>query len=198
MALTDYAGLVAAISTEWMHRADLTATAPVGIALAEAKFNRRLRTKHQELALSETAIDASYQVAIPSNFRAVKRIWRTDDPKTPLGVKTLEFIIKRQAAGQLALNYCVEDAKFRFDGTGSVAGILYRNIPALTGSNTTNWLLTAEPDVYLFNAMEAMCKYTKDFTAAQYWGGLGDAAIAELNKAEQRDQFSGPLVVRSA
>lgn len=198
MALTDYAGLVSAISSEWMHRTDVTAVAPVAIALAEAKFNRRLRTVHQELALSETAIDASYQVSIPSNFRAVKRLWRTDEPKTILQAKTLEFVVKRQAIGQLALNYCIEDTKFRFDGTGSVAGVLYRNIPGLTGSNTTNWLLTAEPDLYLFNCMEAMCKYAKDFQAAQYWGGLGDAAINEMNRAEARDQFSGPLMVRSA
>lgn len=198
MAITTYAELVTALTTSWMHRADLAAIAPEAIALSEAKFNRRLRTTHQELALAATAIDAAYQVAIPSNFRAVKRLWRTDSPTTPLGVKSLDFIIKRSWAAEKALNYCVEDATFRFDGAGTVAGVLLRNIPALTVSNTTNWLLTAEPDVYLYNGLAEMAKYVWDMNKAAYWEQLGDKKIDEINRAEHRDQFSGPLTVRSA
>ena len=181
-----------------MHRDDLATVAPEAIAIAEAKFNRRLRTKHQELALAATAIDSSYQMAIPSNFRAVKRLWRTDSPTTPLGVKSLEFIIKRSWAAEKALNYCVEDATFRFDGTGTVAGVLLRNIPALSGSNTTNWLLTAEPDVYLYNCMAEMTKYVGNMERASYWEQLGDRKIDEINRVENADQFSGSLTVRSA
>lgn len=198
MAITTYAELVTALTTSWMHRTDLAAIAPEAITLSEAKFNRRLRTKRQELALAATAIDASYQIAIPSNFRAVKRLWRTDSPTTPLGVKTLEFIIKRSWAAEKALNYCVEDATFRFDGTGTVAGVLLRNIPGLSASTTTNWLLTAEPDVYLYNGLAEMAKHARDMNKASYWEALGDKKIEEINLAEQADQFSGPLTVRSA
>ncbi len=198
MAITTYAELVTALTTNWMHRDDLATVAPEAIAIAEAKFNRRLRTKHQELALAATAIDSSYQIAIPSNFRAVKRLWRTDSPTMPLGVKSLEFIIKRSWAAEKALNYCVEDATFRFDGNGTVAGVLLRNIPALSGSNTTNWLLTAEPDVYLYNCMAEMTKYVGNMERASYWEQLGDRKIDEINRIENADQFSGSLTVRSA
>lgn len=198
MAITTYAELVTALTTNWMHRDDLATVAPEAIAIAEAKFNRRLRTKHQELALAATAIDSSYQIAIPSNFRAVKRLWRTDSPTMPLGVKSLEFIIKRSWAAEKALNYCVEDATFRFDGTGTVAGVLLRNIPALSGSNTTNWLLTAEPDVYLYNCMAEMTKYVGNMERASHWEQLGDRKIDEINRVENADQFSGSLTVRSA
>ena len=196
MAIGTYAQLSAAITTGWPHRTDLSADD--FIQLAEAKFNRRLRTKHQELALSETAIDASYQVAIPANTLGVKRMWRTDDPKTPLGSKTLEFVIMRQSAGALALNYCQEDATWRFDGTGSVAGVLHRSIPALSSSNTTNWLLTQAPDLYLYACLAQVFHYVNNVNRAMAYEAKADQLIDELNRAEHRDQFSGPLVMRAA
>ena len=201
MAISTYAELTTAITTGWPHRSDLSGQSDNVIALAEAKFNRRLRSKHQETALSETAIDASYQVAIPSNVLAVKRMWRTDDPKTPLMPVTLDFIIEQQGStsygySNLALHYCVEDAKFRFDGTGNVSGILYRSIPALSGSTTTNWLLTAHPDLYLYECMSQMNYYALNLPRAQMFEAKSDALIAELNRSEKRDEFSGPLMVR--
>lgn len=196
MAITTYAELVTAITTSWMHRSDLAAVAPEFIALAESKINRKLRSRHQELALAETAIDASYQVAIPSTALAVKRMWRTDEPKTPLNAAPLEFIIGRQYAGGLALNYCGEDAKWRFDGTGNVAGVLYRSIPGLSSSNTTNWLLTLAPDLYLYACLAEACSYTSAAEKSVLWETKAEARIEELNRTEHRDTFSGAIRTR--
>lgn len=198
MAITTYAELKTAVTANWPHRADLTSFGDEFIALAEEKFNRRLRTKHQELALAETAIDASYQVAIPSNALAVKNMWRTDSPKPTLQAASLEFVIKRQVAGQLAQFYCQEDAKWRFDGTGSVAGVLYRSIPALSGSNTTNWLLTSHPSVYLYACLAEAATFVNDQAKAAMFEAKAEMRIADLQRSEHRDQYSGPLVVRVA
>jgi hypothetical protein len=196
MAITTYSELVTAVTTSWPHRADLaSANAIEFIALAEERFNRRLRTRHQELALAETAIDASYQVAIPSNVIAVKRMWRTANPKVPLFARTLDFIIDSQAGGGLASGYAWEGSTWRFDGTGSVAGVLYRNIPGLSGSNTTNWLLTAYPSVYLYACLAEGAVYMKDEARASQYDAKAEARILELNRISKQDEYSGSLVV---
>lgn len=165
--------------------------------MAEDKLSRRLRTRNQEVALSETAIDASFQIAIPSNTIAVKRLWRTDDPKTPLYPQSLEFIIARQASGAQAHNYAWEGSTWRFDGSGSVAGILYRNIPALTSGNTTNWLLTKYPTVYLYQGLAEAATYLKAFAQAETYEQKANSIIAEIHAIERKDEFSGPLVMRT-
>lgn len=203
MAITTYSELVTALTTSWPHRADLGSTQAIEfIALAEAKFNRRLRTRFQELALSETAIDASYQISIPANVVAVKRLWRTDEPKTPLMPATLDAIIEAQGSlrygySTLALHYAWESDKWRFDGTGNVAGVLYRNIAGLSGSNTTNWLLTSHPDLYLYAGLAEAYIYMNDQARAQMYEAKRDLLIQELNRTDNRDSFSGPLMVRA-
>lgn len=194
MSFTDYTTLQASVA-DWLHRSDLTSAIVDCIALAEERFNQRLRTRFQELALAETAIDASYQVAIPSNVIAVKRMWRTDSPKTNLKPQTLDFVIQQQAAGAQALYYAMEGSTWRFDGTGSVAGVLYRNIPALSDTST-NWLLTAYPSLYLHATLEFIGLHTRDVELMQTHGGLAAAKIEELNRVAQRDEFTGPLVAR--
>jgi hypothetical protein len=165
------------------------------IALAESKFNRRLRTKQQETALAETAIDASYQVAIPANTLAIKRIWRTGTPVTLLDVAALDYVVMRQV-GALAYAYAWEGSYWRFDGTGSVAGVLYRNIPPLA-SNATNWLLTAYPDAYLYAALAECAVYTRDAEALATWEARTEQKLADINITEARDSFTGALRVKA-
>lgn len=206
MAIGTFAQLKSA-AANWVHRSASSAVASGVtlddliedcIALAEAKFNQRLRTRFQETALSATAIDASYQIAIPSNTLAIKSIWRTDSPLKPLKAQALEFIIARQTSGNLALHYAWEGSTWRFDGSGTVAGVLHRSIPALTDSNTTNWLLTANPDVYLHAVLAQAATFTRDAASLQLFAALAEAEIDELNRVARTDSFSGPLVVATA
>ena len=195
MALSTYTELQASLAS-WAHSDAYTAAIVDCIKLAEATFNRRLRTQWQETALSATAIDGSYQIAIPSNTLAVKALWRTDEPYTPLRPQSLEWVIARQINGDTASHYCTESSTWRFDGTGTVAGVLYRDIPALA-SNSTNWLLTAHPSLYLYGALAELAILMRDAEMANIAKGQVDQRIAELNRSAQNDAFSGPLVVRA-
>lgn len=180
-----------------MHRSDLTSVIPDFVALAEDRLNRRLRTRFQESALTSTAIDASYLVAIPSNTLAVKSLWRVAGGLNyPLQAKTLEDVMYRQQ-GLEATCYAWEGSTWRFDGTGTVAGVLYRTIPPLA-SNSTNWLLTAHPALYLYASLAEAANYTRDAEAETKWRTAAEGLIAELNRTAQNDSFSGPLTVRAA
>lgn len=196
MAISTYSELQAAVA-DWLHRTDLTSVIPDFVSLAEERFNRKLRTRFQEQALASTAIDASYQIAIPANTVAVKQLWRVDGIiKLPLQAATLDYVTKRQM-GQQATVYAFENSTLEFDGVGNVAGILYRTIPPLA-SNSTNWLLTSHPSLYLFATLAEAASYTREPDVEMAWRARAEGLIAELNRVANADAFGGPLAVRAA
>lgn len=207
MAISTYSELQSAVAN-WAHRSASSAGSNAEtissivqncIVLAEEKFNRRLRTRFQEVALSSTAIDASYQVAIPANTVALKAIWRVSGTeKITLFPKTLEYVVSRHVNAAEAVYYAWEGSYWRFDGVGTVAGVLYRDVPALSDSNTTNWLLTSHPGLYLHAALAEFSVYTVDDQAAAKYTALADQRIAELNTVAHRDGHTGPLMMRAA
>ena len=196
MAISTYAQLQTAVA-DWLHRSDLTAIIPDFVVLAEERLNKKLRTRFQEVALTSTAIDASYQVAIPSNTLAVKSLWRVAGGMNyTLQAKTLEDVVYRQQ-GLEATCYAWEGSTWRFDGNGNVAGVLYRSIPDLA-TNSTNWLLAAHPSLYLFATLAEAASYIRDTEAEMAWRARAEGVIAELNRVAHADSFSGPLTVRAA
>lgn len=195
MAIGTYTELQAAVAS-WVHRSDLTSVIQDCIALAEERFNRQLRTRHQETALADTAIDASYQIAIPADTVAVKRLWRVDGSlQYELQVETLGFVEARQGYGGLAASYSWGASNWDFDGTGTVGGTLIRNIPPLS-SNSTNWLLTGHPSAYLYATLAEVMGHARDTEGLALWDGRADGKIAEINRIENRNAQSGPLRVR--
>ena len=65
MAITNYTELKSSLA-DWLNRSDLTSRIPEFISLAEAAFNRNLRTRDM-LSRSTTSTNAQY-VALPSDF----------------------------------------------------------------------------------------------------------------------------------
>jgi len=65
MAIATYTDLQTAAG-DWLNRADLTSVIPTFISLAEAKFNRELRTR--DMLIRSEAITTNEFVAVPSDF----------------------------------------------------------------------------------------------------------------------------------
>jgi hypothetical protein len=190
MSISTFSELKTAIAG-WLHRSDLTSVLADFVTLSESKFNRRLRTRQQETAFGPTT-PTSYGIAIPSDFAAVRKLWRTSDrwELTQRPIDTLTFL---QEGGQ-STGFAITDA-FVFDGTSEVGGIYFAKITALSDAAPTNWLLTAYPDLYLWAGLSEAAFYSKDLNSAAMWTERADALIKEINGASQRDKFSGPLRV---
>lgn len=189
MSITTYDELKTAIES-WQHRSDLTYLVGDFITLAEAKFNRRLRTRQQETDFTGTP--TNYEIAIPSDFLAFRQVWRTSD-KEDLIQKPLDLVRWYQEGGE-STAYAIGDTIVT-DGTSALTGVYFAKITALSDSNTTNWLLTAYPDVYLFAGLAETAFYVKDKESAAMWTARADAIISEINRTSHRDQFSGPVRV---
>jgi len=61
----------------------------------------------------------------------------------------------------------------------------YARIPALSVSATTNWLLTAHPDAYLYGALLQAAPYLRDNDALQVYGAGYTAALSSIRAAER-------------
>lgn len=196
MPFSTYAELRTAVSS-WLARGDLTsAQIDDFVTLAEAKFNRRLRTSEMETALATTAIAAGV-IARPAGLLEFKAIWSTGAEQQSLELKTLEFIQRTEAVSARPKWYAWDGANIRFDRTsGSVAATYYTKITALASG--VNWLYTASPDLYLFGTLEQAQIFLKDTAAEADMRGRTDALIDELNgRSVSRQIGGGPLVARA-
>jgi hypothetical protein len=189
MSITTYEELKTAIQS-WQHRSDLNSVVGDFVTLAEAKFNRRIRARQQEADFTGTP--TNYEIAIPADFLAVRKLWRTSD-KEELVQKPLDVVRWYQEGGE-STAYAIGDAIVT-DGTSALTGVYFTKIAALSASNTTNWLLTAYPDVYLFAGLAEVAFYVKDKESAAMWTARADSIIAEINRTSHKDQFSGPVRV---
>lgn len=196
MSISTYAELLTAVA-EWSNKTNLTAKIPDFVTLTEAKFNRRLRTRWQETTLASTAIDSSFHIVIPTTAVAVKTLWRDSDPTWRIEQKDLSYIVQQRAQGGLPKYFAWDGLNWTFDGSADdITGTYYIKVPALITAST-NWLLTAHPDVYLYGCLEQACKYLRDGEGAIAWGAQCEGLISELNSVSEADQVSGgPLIAR--
>jgi hypothetical protein len=72
------------------------------------------------------------------------------------------------------------------DASYTVELTYYSKIPALSDSNTTNWLLTNSPDVYLYGSLLEAAPYLDDDNKLQVWGSLLEQSLNALQIESDR------------
>ena len=196
MPFSTYSDLRTSVQS-WVASADVT-TGLVDdfVVLAEAKFNRRLRTVEMETAMSETAISSGV-IARPAGLLEFKAIWSTGAEQQALQQATLEFIQRQQAVSARPKWYAWDGANIRFDRTsGSVAATYYTKITALASG--VQWLYTASPDLYLWGTLEQAYIWRKDATNEAVMRSRAEGLIDELNGRSAANQLGGgPLIARA-
>jgi len=73
----------------------------------------------------------------------------------------------------------------------------YGKIPALSDSNTSNWLLAYAPDLYLYGALLEASPYLKDDERLAVWGNLYISSIGDIEIADQRASVGSTPIVRA-
>lgn len=190
MRITTYAELQSSIA-DWLLRDDLTSVIPTFISLAEAKFNRRIRD-YRMVKRATAEVDTAY-FAIPSDWQENIRFQLNTTP-----IVTLEYVTPDQAAEEKRLSVSAGKPAFftmignQFqivpapDSTYDAELTYYSKIPALSGSNTSNWLLEKAPDMYLYGALMEAAPYLDDDARIQVWGGLLEQAFEALQIESDR------------
>jgi hypothetical protein len=190
MAISTYSELQSAIA-DWLLRTDLTSVIPSFIDLAEAKFNRRIRD-YRMVTRTSITVDAQYE-DVPTDWLENVRFQLETSPIT-----TLEYVTPDQAAEEERLHssngrplfFTMIGEQFQIipspDTTYSATLTYYAKIPALSDSNTTNWLLTTAPDLYLYGTLMEAAPYLDDDQRIQTWGSLYEQGMNALQIESDR------------
>lgn len=202
MAITSYSTLKTAIST-YMHRSDLAGSSIDDEAIDgfEAKISRRIKVRGMETSATGTFVANTATISLPTGFNEIRSL--TYAPATG-SVRKLEYITPEQAdafeyassappqwytfVGGLIRLYPTPDAAYDYTIK------YYRTIVPLDSTNTTNFLLTSHPDVYLYGALVEACLYTGDDPRLMAWKQSLEEAIQELIRSDRRERFVSPVV----
>jgi len=202
MALDTFSGLKTTIA-DYLNRDDLTSIIPSFITLAEAKFNRKLRVR-QMVKRATATLDTQY-FAFPSDFLQAKELQLNTNPITYLQYVTMN---QGDYASQNLYISVGKPQYYTIIGTQieviptpdtSYTGELtyYGKITALSDSNTSNWLLTYAPDLYLYGALLEATPYLKDDERLATWSTLYANSLGDIEVADQRASVSSTPIVRA-
>jgi hypothetical protein len=210
MPLDNYTDLQAEIQDWLFGRADVAAKAPTLISMFEARVNRTLFVQQMEERATATfnmsATEPQY-VSQPTNYQTMRSIRITNG--TLGNTPSLKFATPSQI--DVFRDGCDDPAQpeffttvageFQFYPTPDQAYILemvYRiNIPALSNSNASNWLLALAPDLYLFGSLVSLEAYLMDDERVAMWKSAVDDGLKDLKTLSDEATYNaGPLIIR--
>jgi hypothetical protein len=179
MSISNYSELQTAIGN-WLDRSLSQVTD--FIVLFEAQVNRRLLLRPQ--TTSTTITMTSGAGSLPSDYLEWKRVTWSGSPTRELDYATPSYLSSVNASSSQA-----DPAYFTIEGSTIKVGplsdtsldLLYsQKVPALSVSATTNWLLTAHPDAYLFGSLTMSATLTSDAENGRAWNELTQRILGEL------------------
>ncbi len=199
MALATYSDLQAAIAG-FLNRDDLTSVVPDFIALAEAAHARDIR--HWRMETRATTPFSDRYTDLPEDWLETLRLTMGNAAS---GYRALALVSRDQMERMRAGRHDAAGVPqyYAHPGGGievfptpteeyASAELLYiAKVPALSDSATTNWLLTAAPDAYLYGALIHSAPYLVADPRIAVWGGLYGAAVQALNASGKAATMSG-------
>lgn len=198
MPVSTYAELQSTMA-DFLNRSDMTATIPALITLAEAAINRDVNHWRAEKR-SQTAIAERY-ISLPDDFRSPIRLY-VDGNNRPLRlILATEMQDKRYGSADAAGVPCFyaitagEIELYPTPSSGALNMYYCATIPALSDANTSNWLLTTAPDVYLYGALLQSAPFLEHDERLATWGTLYTAAVSALNADSKDAVFGGQRLV---
>lgn len=203
MSIASYSDLITAIGANWLHRGtSMDTVIPDLISLAEARIYRELRVRQMETTLSVTI--ASGVAAIPTGYRELKFAYLDGSPTTKLARKDAEFIYQNyptRASGGTPKFIARDGSNFIFgpyptDGD-TLKGTYYKRLPALSVSNTTNWLTDDCPDLILWASLCEAAPYVMDDERVALWESKYANAKAKAQRESDDEEFSGSPLATS-
>lgn len=187
--ITNFSTLVAAIKDR-ANRTDMTdADAEGFIQQAENRLNRLLRMREME-EIATVTTDSLGVGSIPADFLEMRAVY--DSESNLVEFVNPEWIITAKDASPKAYALMGGDLRLSPAAAETLTLLYYKAIPALTSSSTTNWLLTAHPDVYLYAGLLAFAVWRDEDEDIAKWDAALNRAVSEVMTAAEANRASGP------
>lgn len=192
MSVTSFATLKTELAA-WMARDDLTARIEVFIQMTESDLNKRLRTRRQEGRSTSSTTAGEDTIALPDDYGSARNLTITStDPYHDLEFYSPQGLEEAypHAGNSRPKGWAIIGSEIYLrpvpDAAYTVTLDYFATIPALSDSNTTNWVLTNYPDVYLFGGLAQYGLFTRQADLVGMWQPKYEAEIGKLELAEQR------------
>jgi len=198
MAITNYSTLQTAVA-DFLNRDDLTSVIPTFIQLAEAQLNRDIRHWKMESRVTGQQSGGDQYMQIPADWLETIRLHLTGSGTSAVTMASRATIADTRAKNEntstaLPYMYCHADGQFELYPTPSddtdFELLYYQQIPDLA-TNSTNWLLTEAPDVYLYGALLHSAPYLAEDARSATWAQMYGAAVQNVNRASEMARYSG-------
>lgn len=190
-----YSELKTAIA-DYLHRTDLTTQIPQFIERAESALFREINIK--DLRVSVTGTTTGEYADLPADFSEVVNvtcIYGSTEYDLDYGSKPINY------TQVTPTQYTLENNKLRLFGasTGQAYKLYYTpKMGALSGANTSNWLLANASDLYLYASSLEAARYTRDQAQEDRLSGLVAPLIDSIKRYTERkgQPTSGSLQIR--
>ena len=196
MAISDYTELKTAVAN-WLDRDDLADRIPEFIALAEARMNRVLRLRMMESKYTASTVASQRNYALPASYIQMRNFQLNTSPITSLSYVSPEIYDRLWGGSQggTPLFYTIIANELQLGPIpGSVITmemLFYKKVSALSASNTTEVMLTDNPDVYLYGALLEAEPFVMNDERIGVWAQGFEKAIVDLQEQDNKDRHSG-------
>ena len=199
MAITNYTNLQTTIA-DFLNRDDLTAVIPTFIQLAEAQMQREIRHWKMEKRANGAQSPGQEYMQIPADWLETIRFHCVDQGTSPIVMVSRDAMADIRAknednSSKTTYYYTHADGQFQLYPTPSstlnVELLYYQEIPSLSATTTTNWLLEDAPDAYLYGALLHSAPYLAEDARVAVWAQMYSAAVQNVNSASEKARYSG-------
>ena len=199
MSISTYSELQTAIAN-WLKRTDLTSRIPEYIQLAEVRINQEIRAKEMKQRATATAKTTTRWNELPDRFLDMHQLELTysDQIWFPAYVAHDRMKDFRNTTTGQPTHFTTWGLEMAFervpDEAYTMEMVYYRGVAALSGSNTTNEVLTNYPNVYLYAALiEAAVHIRVDPEHKATWIAAYTDAKDTINQVSENTAHVGPL-----
>lgn len=184
---------------DFIERNDLTSVIDTFIDLCESEMQRKLKILDFETTATVTMTDGSG--TLPTGFAGSRSVYWSSNPNRMLRYVPPHELDRLNASDPSYVNYYTitgSTIKTADDQSGDLVMTYMAHFTPLSGSATTNALLTNHPAVYLYGSLVHAAVYCKDFEGAIAYRKLFDNEVEQINRDSADRKYHGPLVVRAA
>ena len=200
MSISTYDELQTAVAN-WLDRSDLTARIPEFISLAEARFLRKVRHWQMEKRATTPTVAGTKEIAVPSDYVEMRNLKINTSVVDVLEFLPPSVFYWRNSEQGVPKYYTVQGDQLILYPTPDSEYTLemgYYAFPTLADDNTTNWLLTSYPDIYLYASLLQAEAYIINDKRIGIWKAALDEALKELDKEDKSARWNGtPLQIRA-
>ena len=203
MALSNFSELKTAI-TDWLERPNLSTKTEDFIRLAENRIYRELRIPPMEVKTTLSIVNGNL-ISIPDDLLELKTMYYSKNNKTvTLQSAPLEKVLREADTTGDPLFFNRIASQWVLGPTPSDSSTItpnvyyYRELEALSSTNTDNWFTDYAPGLLLFASLVEASKYDKDLELeAFYERKYLDVRNDVIKLVTDSDYSSSPIQVIS-